>query len=114
MLLGIWLIIMIVGFFYLRFVVGAKGYEQILLYSYYQELGNLEAVSDQVIKVVWCNDHYRMVVILCVDQEDQFQHACTSHRSSLILLRDLNKILTVKLMKMIEMTLYYQCNDTYY
>lgn len=42
-LLGIWLIIMIVGFFYLRFVVGAKGYEQILFYSYYQELGNLEA-----------------------------------------------------------------------
>ena len=44
-LLGIWLIAMIGGFLYLRFVVGAKGYEQIPFYSYYQEFGNLEAVS---------------------------------------------------------------------
>ena len=43
---------MIIGFFYLRFMVGAKGYEQILFYSYYQEFGNLEAVSYQLIKVV--------------------------------------------------------------
>lgn len=42
-LLGIWLIAMIGGFLYLRFVVGAKGYEQIPCYSYYQEFGNLEA-----------------------------------------------------------------------
>ena len=45
MLAGIWLIAMLIGFVYLRFVVGAKGYEQIPFYTYYQEFGNLEAVS---------------------------------------------------------------------
>ena len=53
-MLGIWLIAMIAGFLYLRFVVGAKGNEQIPFYSYYQEFGNLEAVSDHTICVTKC------------------------------------------------------------
>ena len=72
---------MIAGFLYLRFVVGAKGNEQIPFFSYYQEFGNLEAVSYHMICVIKCLAvcYDRMGVILFVDQGDQSQPACTSH-----------------------------------
>ena len=44
-LLGLWLIAMLVGVLYKRFLAGAKGWEQIPLITYYREFGNVEAVS---------------------------------------------------------------------
>ena len=41
----LWAIGMAGGFLYKRFVVGAKGWEQVPLLALYQEFGNLEAVS---------------------------------------------------------------------
>ncbi|XP_065890901.1 cation-dependent mannose-6-phosphate receptor-like [Dysidea avara] len=41
--LAILLVGMVGGFLYLRFVVGAKGYEQIPFYSHFVEFGNLQA-----------------------------------------------------------------------
>ena len=44
-LVVIWMIAMGIGFLYKRFIVGAKGWEQVPLLKYYREFGNLEAVS---------------------------------------------------------------------
>ena len=43
MLLGLWLIATVVGFLYKRFLVGAKGWEQVPCISLYRECGNLMA-----------------------------------------------------------------------
>jgi len=43
--LAILLVAMVIGLLYLRFVVGAKGYEQIPFYSHFVEFGNLQAVN---------------------------------------------------------------------
>lgn len=42
---GLWIIAMVVGFLYKRFILGAKGWDQFPGLKYYQEFGNLEAVS---------------------------------------------------------------------
>ena len=44
-LIFVWLVAMVIGFLYKRFIVGAKGWEQVPLLSIYREFGNLEAVS---------------------------------------------------------------------
>ena len=44
-LVFVWLVAMVIGFLYKRFIVGAKGWEQVPLLSIYREFGNLEAVS---------------------------------------------------------------------
>lgn len=44
-LVFVWLVAMVIGFLYKRFIVGAKGWEQVPLLSLYREFGNLEAVS---------------------------------------------------------------------
>ena len=44
-LLGSWLIAMVLGLLYKRFLVGAKGWEQVPLIGWYREFGNLQAVS---------------------------------------------------------------------
>ena len=44
-LVFVWLVAMVTGFLYKRFIVGAKGWEQVPLLSIYREFGNLEAVS---------------------------------------------------------------------
>ena len=36
---------MVLGLLYKRFLVGAKGWEQVPLIGWYREFGNLEAVS---------------------------------------------------------------------
>ena len=62
--LAILLVGMVGGFLYLRFVVGAKGYEQIPFYSHFVEFGNLQAVSIVgLLYIILCvNRVYRMVV----------------------------------------------------
>lgn len=42
-LVGLWLIAMVLGFFYKRFLVGAKGWEQVPCISFYREFGNMSA-----------------------------------------------------------------------
>ena len=39
---------MILGLLYKRFLVGAKGWEQVPLIGWYREFGNLEAVSQYI------------------------------------------------------------------
>ena len=41
----VWLLAMIGGFLFKRFIQGAKGLEQIPLVNFFKEFGNLEAVS---------------------------------------------------------------------
>ena len=40
-----WVVAMVLGLLYKRFLVGAKGWDQVPLIGWYREFGNLEAVS---------------------------------------------------------------------
>ena len=40
-----WVVGMVLGLLYKRFLLGAKGWEQVPLIGWYREFGNLEAVS---------------------------------------------------------------------
>ena len=66
---------MVLGLLYKRFLVGAKGWEQVPLIGWYREFGNLEAVSQFSVYqacimlggwlyIIIC----RMAVTWCVDQ----------------------------------------------
>ncbi len=48
------MVAMAIGFLYKRFVVGAKGWEQVPLLEFYQEFGNLEAVSNGCLLSALC------------------------------------------------------------
>ena len=45
-----WVVAMVLGLLYKRFLVGAKGWEQVPLIGWYREFGNLEAVSQHNIQ----------------------------------------------------------------
>ena len=51
-LVGLWVAAMIVGVLYKRFLLGAKGWEQVPFIDWYREFGNLQAVSCEM------NYHY--------------------------------------------------------
>ena len=44
---------MVAGFLYKRFMMGAKGWDQFPGLKYYQEFGNLEAVSSTIDHLQW-------------------------------------------------------------
>ena len=44
---------MVAGFLYKRFIMGAKGWDQFPGLKYYQEFGNLEAVSSTIDHLQW-------------------------------------------------------------
>lgn len=48
-LVGVCLIAMVIGFVYKRFYMGAKGWEQIPMLSYFKDFGSLQAVSATII-----------------------------------------------------------------
>lgn len=49
-LIASWVVAMVLGLLYKRFLVGAKGWEQVPLIGWYREFGNLEAVSQHNIQ----------------------------------------------------------------
>ncbi len=68
----LWMVAMAIGVLYKRFVMGAKGWEQVPLLEIYREFGNLEAVSVQtyLISTVTHSIHLcRMAVTLCVEAD---------------------------------------------
>ena len=50
----LWLLAMALGIAYKRFIVGAKGWEQIPLLDWYKAFGNLEAVSFYLVTLMQC------------------------------------------------------------
>ena len=71
-----WVVAMVLGLLYKRFLVGAKGWEQVPLIGWYREFGNLEAVSQLSVyqacimlgvRLYIC----RMAVTWCVDQSSE-------------------------------------------
>ena len=51
---------MVIGFLYKRFLMGAKGWEQVPLLGIYRDFGNLEAVSTTS-SLVWCALHLSLL-----------------------------------------------------
>ena len=55
-LLFLWLLAMAAGIVFKRFMMGAKGWEQIPLLDWYKAFGNLEAVSLLIIALKGVNE----------------------------------------------------------
>ena len=67
-LLFLWLLAMIIGTLFKRFMMGAKGWEQVPLLDWYKAFGNLEAVGCSVWQLgVVTTLHCRMAVILSAE-----------------------------------------------
>ncbi len=68
-LLFVWLLVMAGGLLFKRFILGAKGWEQVPLIDWYKAFGNLEAVSPFSMQNVGLSALLcRMGVIWCVER----------------------------------------------